>query len=94
MLTGVQVPTGAAIAPAPQAPKKVGYLEEDNGNSSSIRLMSFTALIASIVFGLIAITQPKCDLNGVYIISAFLIAAFAPKALQKFAETKIPTVKK
>ena len=27
--------------------------------------------------------------NGIYITFGFLLAAFAPKALQKFAETKV-----
>lgn len=81
---------GGATAPPAQSPKKIGYLEDDNGNNSSMRLMSLIAVIASIVFGLITLTHKEAGLNGVYITASFLIAAFAPKALQKFAETKFP----
>ena len=73
--------------------KKPTFLEDDQGNPSSIRLMSVVALIASIVFGLITALHPHASKgeNGLYITVAFLIASFAPKALQKFAETKFPT---
>ena len=72
--------------------RKTGYLEDDRGNPSSMRLMSVIALIASMVFGLLTILHPIAskDTNGLYITMAFLIAAFAPKALQKFAEAKFP----
>ena len=62
------------------------------GHSSSMRLMSVIALIASIVFGLISTLHSEASQseNGPYITTAFLIAAFAPKALQKFAEVKFP----
>jgi hypothetical protein len=55
--------------------------------------MSVIALLASICFGLLAIVHPaaKDGVNGLYITIAFLLAAFAPKALQKFAEAKFPT---
>jgi len=71
--------------------KKVGFFQEDNGNLSSMRLMSFVALLASICFGLLTVLLDSNDVNasGIYITFGFLIAAFAPKALQKFAETKI-----
>ncbi|MEM7206349.1 MAG: hypothetical protein AAF434_00865 [Pseudomonadota bacterium] len=71
---------------------KPGYLEDNQGNPSSMRLMSMVALFASIVFGFIAITHEgsASTTNGVYITVAFLLAAFAPKALQKFAEAKMP----
>ncbi|HSF75612.1 MAG TPA: hypothetical protein VLA84_17590 [Microcoleus sp.] len=49
-----------------------------------MRAMSFIALIAAIVFGAIAITSN--DSEGKYITTAFLVAAFAPKAVHKFAE--------
>jgi hypothetical protein len=59
-----------------------------------MRMMSVISLIASIAFGLIEILRPvstmRDDMNGLYITMAFLVAAFAPKAVQKFAETKIP----
>jgi intracellular septation protein A len=49
-----------------------------------MRAMSFIALIAAIVFG--AITIISNDSEGKYITTAFLVAAFAPKAVQRFAE--------
>ena len=75
-----------------QAIKKSGFLEDDQGNPSSMRLMSVIALFASIVFGLLTILHPvgSQGVNGLYITMAFLLAAFAPKALQKFAEAKFP----
>ena len=71
---------------------KLGYLEDDQGNPSSMRLMSVLALLASIVFGLLTTLHPVAStgVNGLYITMAFLLAAFAPKALQKFAEVKFP----
>ena len=59
-------------------------IQEDNGKYSTMRAMSFIALIAAIVFGAITITSK--DSEGKYITTAFLVAAFAPKAVQKFAE--------
>ena len=71
---------------------KPGYLEDHTGNPSSIRLMSMIALFASIAFGLLTLLRPGADdgLTGLYLTVAFLLAAFAPKALQKFAESKFP----
>ena len=72
---------------------KQGFLEDHQGNPSSMRLMSMLALIASIAFGLLTILgcSDEACLSGVYLTVAFLLAAFAPKALQKFAESKFPT---
>ena len=76
-----------------QPDQKKRYLEDNVGNPSSMRLMSMVALISSIAFGLITVLNKAADSNGngLYITIAFLIAAFAPKALQKFAESKFPT---
>lgn len=70
-----------------------GFFEEDNGSKSSMRLMSIIALVAAIVFGSITITKNTNSRNDteIYITFGFLIAAFAPKALQKFAESKLPS---
>ncbi|MEG4489920.1 hypothetical protein [Microcoleus sp. D3_18_C4] len=59
-------------------------LQEDNGKYSTMRAMSLIALIAAIVFGAITITTKNAD--GKEITTAFLAAAFAPKAIQRFAE--------
>jgi len=70
--------------------KRAEIFEEDNGNISSMRLMSFVALIAAIIFGFLTILLKDVNSsNGIYITFGFLLAAFAPKALQKFAETKV-----
>ncbi len=70
--------------------KRAGLFEEDNGKISSMRLMSFIALIAAIIFGFLTILLKDGNAsNGIYITFGFLLAAFAPKALQKFAETKV-----
>ena len=71
-----------------------GFLTDDHGNPSSMRLMSVVALIAAIAFGLITLLHSKANAeNGLYLTGLFLIAAFAPKALQKFAEAKFPQVR-
>ena len=76
----------------PQITEKPGFLEDNHGYPSSMRLMSVIALTASIVFGLITALHPVASqgTNGLYITMAFMLAAFAPKALQKFAEVKFP----
>ena len=63
-----------------------GFLRDNEGKPSSMRLMSFIALFSSIWFGWITINGNETNQNGIYITTAFLLAAFAPKALQKFIE--------
>ena len=63
------------------------FFQEDNGNQSSMRLMCCTSLLASIGFGLLVLLG-KAGPDGVTIVIAFLLGAFAPKAVQKFAEAK------
>ena len=86
-------PSTLAPAPAPTVPASPkGFLEEEGGRKSAMRAMSVVALIASIVFGLITLLTSTANQNsGLFITFGFLLAAFAPKALQKFAETKIPS---
>ena len=69
--------------------KRVTYFEDNQGNQSSMRLMSFIALITAIVFGGLTIMMDTTSDHGIFITFGFLLSAFAPKALQKFAETKI-----
>ena len=55
-----------------------------------MRLMSFLSLLAAIIFGVLTVLVKEVNgNNGIFIGFGFLLAAFAPKALQKFAETKI-----
>ncbi len=93
-----------APQPTPQAtpPKSISYLNDDKGNPSSIRLMSMIALWAAIGFAFIGLSPIWAQLFGLtvklgetqgqvtLIVFSFLLAAFAPKALQKFAEAKTP----
>jgi hypothetical protein len=79
--------------------KKTGFLEEDSGARSSMRLMSVISLGASIMFGVLTLVSPcisnaKIDSNGIILTALFLIGAFAPKAVQKFAEQKIGPISK
>lgn len=68
-----------------------GLLTDDRGKRSMMRLMSFIALIASIWFAWMTLTDSITTSNeGVYITTTFLLAAFAPKALQKFIENSYP----
>lgn len=68
--------------------KEHGYLTDHLGQPSSMRLMSMVALMAAIGFGLIALLHQAANgENGLYFTVSFLLAAFAPKALQKFAES-------
>ena len=64
------------------------FVQDNNGQYSAMRAMSFIALIAAIVFGAIAITTNSSA--GKDITTAFLAAAFAPKAIQRFAEGSPP----
>ena len=68
---------------------RVGFMQEDNGNLSSMRLMSLIALIAAIAFGGITVTKPDVKEVGINLTYSFLVAAFTPKAVQKFAENKV-----
>ena len=73
--------------------KKVGFFQEDNGNHSSMRLMSFISLIAAILFGYLTLKMSisitsNSDI-GLYLTFGFLLAAFAPKSVQKFIENKV-----
>ena len=68
------------------------FLQEDNGSFSAMRLMSFIALLAAILFGLLSLILNTGE-NGIYITYGFLFSAFIPKAIQKFAEQKIPPKK-
>ena len=64
-----------------------GYLTDDSGNPSTMRAMSWLSFFACvIVAGLIFAKPPQDPFTGLYIFSAFLLGAFVPKALQKFAE--------
>lgn len=64
------------------------YLSDDRGNKSSMRLMSFIALIAALIISGFLLFLDRLTPESVTLVSLFIFGAFAPKALQKFAETK------
>ena len=73
--------------------QKSGFLQDDKGTPSSMRLMSMIALLSSIGFGLISIFYKNGESeNGLYLTIIFLLAAFAPKAVQKFAEARFSKI--
>ena len=55
--------------------------------TSAMRVMCMMSLIASIVFGYLTLSTGNS--TGLEITVAFLVGAFAPKAVQKFAEKQI-----
>ena len=73
-------------------PPKLGFLDDHHGNASSMRLMSAVALMTSIAFGFLSLlgTSQGRSQRTVHH-DRVLIAAFAPKALQKFAEARFPS---
>lgn len=70
----------------PQHCKK--FLSDDNGNKSSMRLMSFISLFSAIIISAVILILDMISLHSVSLVSLFIFGAFAPKALQKFAEVK------
>ena len=68
----------------------VGIFEESENNKSTMRVMCFISLLTSILFGIITLLHAgaAANANGLYITAMFLVGAFAPKAVQKFAERK------
>lgn len=63
-----------------------GFFEERPGHKSAMRAMSAVALLCAVGFGVFTLADPTVGMEGTYVTFGFLIAAFAPKALQKFAE--------
>ena len=64
-----------------------GFLTEDNGVPSSMRLMCCASLLAAIVFGAVVVVG-KGGPDGFAVVIAFLTAAMGGKTIQKFAEAK------
>lgn len=64
-----------------------GWLTDDEGNPSSIRLLSVASFGAAVAFGaMIAIGDVGTD--RLELVIYFIVGAFAPKAVQKFAEKR------
>ena len=65
--------------------EKTGFLEEAPGEKSAMRLMCFMSLLASFIFGYLEV---KAGSAFPYVTTMFVVGAFAPKSVQKFAEKK------
>ena len=64
-----------------------GWLTDDEGNPSSMRLLSTASFFVAVAFGgMIAVGHVGTD--RLELVIYFLVAAFAPKAVQKFAEKR------
>ena len=68
--------------------KPVKYLTDQNGNKSAMRAMSACSLAVSIVLAFSEAFGVATGEGNTQLILYFLVAAFAPKAVQKFAETE------
>ena len=62
------------------------YLTDDQGAPSSMRLMSILALIVAAGLACVEVFGWGTGEKNTELVLYFLIAAFAPKAVQKFAE--------
>ena len=65
-----------------------GWFTDDQGNPSSMRLMSILALIVAAGLACVEAFGWGSGRGKTELVLYFLVAAFAPKAVQKFAETK------
>lgn len=71
--------------------KEVGFFEEEYSAKSGMRLMCFLSLLFSMVCAVITLLFADAAVvsAGVFITTVFVVGAFAPKAIQKFAEIKM-----
>lgn len=62
------------------------FMTDNDGHPSSMRLMSMLALIVASVLACVEVFGWGSDNGNTQLVLYFLVAAFAPKAVQKFAE--------
>ncbi len=62
------------------------FFSDDRGNPSSMRLMSMLALIIAGCLAAVEVMGWGSGDSKAELVLYFLLAAFAPKAVQKFAE--------
>jgi len=67
---------------------ETGYFTDDNGNVSSMRVRSFLALVVAAALAAVEVFGWGSCESKTELVLYFLVAAFAPKAVQKFAEKK------
>ena len=64
------------------------FITDDQGNVSSMRLMSLLALAVAAALAAVEAFGWGSGESKTELVLYFLVAAFAPKAVQKFAEKK------
>lgn len=64
------------------------FSESDGGAISSMRVMSVIALLTAIGIAVVPYFLGECEQGDRMHVLYFLTAAFAPKAVQKFAEKR------
>ena len=62
------------------------FMTDNDGNPSSMRMMSMLALITAAVLACVEVFGWGSGSGKTELVLYFLVAAFAPKAVQKFAE--------
>ena len=62
------------------------YFNDNEGNPSSMRLMSILALAVAAGLAFVEVFEWGSAESKTELVLYFLVAAFAPKAVQKFAE--------
>ena len=67
--------------------KPIKYLTDSDGNKSAMRMMSACSLAVAIILAFSETFGWATGEGNTQLILYFLVAAFAPKAVQKFAET-------
>lgn len=69
--------------------RKVGIFTDDQGNPSSMRWMSVGCVVFSAILAAWTMYAGKTE-PGLDLVLVFLVAGFAPKTVQKFAEKMLP----
>ena len=64
------------------------FMTDDEGNPSSMRLMSLLALLVAAALAGVEVSGVGNPESQTELVLYFLVAAFAPKAVQKFVEKK------
>jgi hypothetical protein len=69
--------------------KSVGFLQDEQGNDSAVRLMSICSLVTAIAFGSYTITHvQEVGAVGINLTFLFITYAFGGKVAQKLVESE------